>query len=125
MSNHQKFIDTALRLIAKHGRDTMFNTVSSTLKNPEKPWQGTAAADTVVGPFKAVYVPFRGFEFGSEFKDSQLFKEVEEICLVAGSQADLEKVDKIVDDGASYKVEWVQRLRPGNQTILYAMGVSR
>ena len=125
MSNHQKFIDTALRLIAKHGRDTMFNTVSSALKNPEKPWQGTATADSVVGPLKAVYVPFRGFEFGSEFKDSQLFKEVEEICLVAGSKADLEKVDKIVDDGASYKVEWVQRLRPGNQTILYAMGVSR
>lgn len=123
MSDHQKFIALALRLIAKHGRDVTFEVISSTPADVDKPWRGTATAPTPIGPLKAVFVPFRGFEFGSEFVDNQLFKEVEEICLVAGGQGSLETVHLIKDSGKDYKVEWIQRLRPGDQTVLYAFGV--
>ena len=124
MSNHQKFIDLALRLIAKHGRDTTFKRISPVEADPDRPWRGTETPSEEFGPFKAAFIPFRGFEFGSIFEDNSLFKEVELICLVAGGQADLETVHLVTDTMKDYKVEWIQRLRPGGQTILYAFGVS-
>ena len=123
MSNHQKFIALALRLIAKHGRDVTFQVINSTPADADKPWRGTATPPTQIGPLKAVFVPFRGFEFGSEFTDNALFKEVEQICMVAGGQGNLETTHLITDSGKEYKIEWVQKLRPGDQTILYAFGV--
>ena len=123
MSDHQRFIALALRLIAKHGRNVTFKVISSTPADATKPWRGTATPPTLIGPLKAVFVPFRGFEFGSVFNDTALFKEVEQICLVAGGQGDLETTHLITDSGKDYKVEWVQRLRPGDQTVLYAFGV--
>lgn len=123
MSDHQKFIDVATRLIAKHGRDVNFLTVSAQPVDATKPWKGTATADTTVGPVKAAFVPFRGFEFGSIFTDSELFKGVEQICLVSAATPNLETAHKISDSGKEYKIEWIQRLRPGDQTILYAFGV--
>ena len=124
MSNHLKFIALALRLIAKHGRNVTFKVINSTPADADKPWRGTATPPTQIGPLKAVFVPFRGFEFGSEFTDNALFKEVEQICMVAGGQGNLETTHLITDSGKDYKVEWVQRLRPGDQTVLYAFGVS-
>lgn len=125
MSDHQRFIDLALRLIGKHGRDVTFKTVSSVPADVAKPWKGTGTAPTTVGPFKAAFVPYRGFEFGSVFNDVQLFKECDEICMVAGSQADLETPHVITDRGSDFKIEWIQRLYPGDQKILYAFGVNR
>lgn len=123
MSDHQRFIALALRLIAKHGRDVNFQIISSTPADTDKPWRGTATAPTTIGPLKAVFVPFRGFEFGSVFNDTALFKEVEQICLVAGGQGSLETAHLVTDSGKDYKIEWAQRLRPGDQTVLYAFGV--
>lgn len=125
MSDHQKFVDLALRLIAKNGRDVSFEVLSSTPVDATKPWRGTGTAPTTIGPVKAVFVPFRGFEFGSVFTDSELFKEVEEICLVAAGQGNLETAHLLSDGGKKYKIEWAQRLRPGDQTVLYAFGVNR
>lgn len=125
MSDHQHFIDTALRLIAKHGRNVSFKLVSSVEADATMPWKGTATAPTTIGPFKAAFVPYRGFEFGSAFEDNQLFKECEEICLVAGSQADLETAHLVTDRGADFKIQWIQRLYPGDQKILYAFGINR
>lgn len=125
MSDHQKFVALALRLIAKHGRNVNFKRISSTETDADKPWRGTNLPAASFGPFKAVFVPFRGFEFGSEYFDSALFKEVEQICLCAGGQADLETMHIVTDTSKDYKIEWVQRLRPGDQTVLYAFGVGR
>lgn len=123
MSHHAKFAALAQRLIAKHGRDVTFKRLSPTAAVPAQPWRGNTTTPTSFGPFKAVFVPFRGFEFGSEFFDNSLFKEVELICLVAGGQADLETCHLLNDANRDYKIEWAQRLRPGDQTVLYAFGV--
>ena len=49
----------------------------------------------------------------------------DEIYLVAGVPGvDLLACHKILD-GAERKVEWVQHLKPGDLTIMYAFGVNR
>lgn len=123
MSDHAKFAALAKRLIDKNGRNVTFKRLSPTPAVPAQPWRGNTTTPTSFGPFKAVFVPFRGFTFGSEFIDTSLFKEVELICMVAGGQADLETYHLITDSSKDYKIEWTQRLRPGDQTILYAFGV--
>lgn len=125
MSNHQKFIDLALRLLKKHGRDVSLKIISGVPVDTDMPWRGTATAPTTIGPMKGAFVPYRGFEFGSAFMDAQLFKECEEICLIAGSQGDLETAHILIDRGKDFKVEWIQRLFPGEQKIFYAVGVNR
>lgn len=125
MSDHSKFIATALRLIAKHGRDISFEVISPTPQDNERPWRGTVSAPATIGPLKAAFVPFRGFTFGSEYTDNQLFKDCDEVCLVAGGQGELENAHMLIDNSKHFKIEWVQRLRPGEQTILYALGVTR
>lgn len=124
-AHHQKFVATAKRLIDKHGRMVQFEIVSSQPQESDRPWWGTAAAPVVIGPLKAAFVPFRGFEFGSLFEQKSLFKECDEICLVSGGQGDLELAHFLVDEGRKFKIEWVQRLRPGTVTVLYAFGVMR
>jgi len=123
MSDHAKFVNLALRLIDKHGRNVTFKRLSSTPTIPAQPWRGSSTTPTSFGPFRAVFVPFRGYTFGAEFIDTSLFKEVEQICLVAGGQEDLETCHLVTDSSKDYKIEWVQRLRPGDQTVLYAFGV--
>ena len=125
MSDHQHFTDVALRLIKKHGRNVTFKTVSPVPVDVTKPWKGTNTAPISIGPLKAAFVPFRGCEFGSVFNDTQLFKECDEICHVAGGQGDLETAHVVVDRTKDFKIEWVQRLYPGDQKILYAFGVNR
>lgn len=125
MSNHAKFVVLADRLISKHGRVVTFKRINSTPADATKPWKGTSSPSISIGPLKAAFVPFRGFEFGSVFEDSELFKEVQEICLVSASGGDLETCHLVTDNGADYKIEWVQRLCPGDQKILYAIGINR
>lgn len=123
MADHQKFVALALRLIAKHGRNVSFKVLDSTPDDVDRPWRGSTDAPTIIGPLKGVFLPFRGFEFGSLFNDQNLIKEVQQVCLVAGGQGDLETAHILVS-GADFKIEWVQRLRPADQTILYAFGVN-
>lgn len=125
MADHQKFVNLALRLIKKHGRMTSFRIVSNASANPDKPWQGTATAPESVGPLPAVFLPFRGFEFGSLFTTGDLNKEVDEICMVAGDPEGIEHAHVVIDEGKDYKIQWVQRLRPADKTILYAFGINR
>lgn len=125
MADHQKYVDLALRLITKHGRLVSLGVVSGTPVDVNKPWRGTDQAPVIMGPVMAAIVPFRGFEFGSLFEQQDMFKECDEICIIAGGQEEFENAHNVYDESKTYAVQWVQRLRPGPLTILYAIGINR
>lgn len=127
MANHTKFLNLATRLIKKHGRLMKFIRIDSPTADPDKPWAGTVGGpiDVELAEVMGVMAPFRGNDFGSLWSDFDLSKTADEIYLVAGVPGvDLLESHKILD-GSERKVEWVQHLKPGDLTILYAFGVNR
>lgn len=125
MADHRKYLALAKRLIDKHGRDVVFETISKTPADPSKPWNGTGTQPTLDGPFKAVFLPYKATDFGSEFISNDLVKDGEEYAMVAGQDVNLENAHVLIDDGVPYKIRWVQRLKPADLTLLYAFGVER
>lgn len=126
MADHSKFTAMALRLIAKNGRLVDPQKVSLVPVDPVSPWKGTTQSPvSIAGPVMAAMLPFRGFEFGSYFEQTNLFKECEQIALIAGGQGEFEDAQLVLDEGRTYAVQWVQRLRPAQETILYAIGINR
>ena len=125
MSDHQKFVALATRLITKHGREVTFKVLSGSRIDPGRPWVGLTSEPKVLATVKAVFIPFRGFEFATMFEDDDLFKNVTELCLVAGGQGILENAHVIQDADKNYKIEITRRFTPGDQTIIYAFGVTR
>lgn len=125
MANHQKFLNLATRLIKKHGRSMTFLQIVSGTADPDKPWKGGGATDLPLATAIGVMVPFRGNDFGSLWQDFDLSKTADEVVLVAGVPGvDLLQAHKLLD-GAERKIEWVQHLKPGGLTIMYAFGVNR
>lgn len=125
MANHTKFLNLATRLIKKHGRSMTFLKIVSGATDPDKPWKGSGATDVALATTIGVMVPFRGNDFGSLWQDFDLSKTADEVVLVAGvPNVDLLQAHKLLD-GVERKIEWVQHLKPGDLTIMYAFGVNR
>lgn len=125
MADHGKYVALAKRLIAKHGRDVTLKVISATHRDPDQPWLGTNQPPTVLGPLKAAFVPFRGYEFGAMYEQDELFKNVNEVCLIAGEQAEIEFANTLTDEGKDYHIEGIRKLRPADRTIVYALAVNR
>ncbi len=124
MAVHDKYVALAKRLIAKHGRDLLFEFVQPGATDPDKPWKGPSPVPPVVkGPLKGVSVEYKSSDFGSKFLNEELFVHCTEVILVAGGQEVLEDCAIVIDDGERFGVKAIQRLRPGGQTILYAIGL--
>lgn len=125
MADHQRFLDIAVRLIAQHGREIVLQELSLVPKDPLKPWLGTSEQPINHTGIMGVMVPYSGNEFGSNWNNNGVFKEVAEVILVAGQPVSLDDCKLIQDEGATYKIAWVQKLRPANLTVLYAFGIER
>lgn len=126
MADHRKFLALAKRLIDKHGRDVTLTTISHQPIDPDQPWLGnTPDTDVVMGPFKAVSLPYKATDFGSVFGQSSLVVEGEEFFMIAGQPMELTDNHTLTDEGTPYRIRWVQRLRPADLTLLYAIGVER
>lgn len=125
MSDHQHFAALALRLIEKNGRSVVFSKIDSTPVDASKPWKGSESNSIVLLESKAAFIPRKGLELGIDFVDDELLKKAEKVCLVAGGQALIESAHTMTDLGVIYKIDWVKELHPGDQSLLYAVGVSR
>jgi len=89
----------------------------------DQPWK-TGKSEQTITTQAAVFVPAAGTGLGTDWIRDDLLARVSEVCLLAW-YADLDDVTTLVDGGKKYAVEWVQALKPGGQTLLYAMGVKR
>ena len=125
MADHLRFQQLATRLIAKHGRLVTFKRVPPA-DSPLTPWRGTAGAPVpITVPLMAVFVPHKGLDFGTDFVDEQLLKMCTEVCMVAGGDVELEPTHVIEDGGVDFKVAFIRKLRPADQTLVYVFGVER
>lgn len=123
---HAKFLALALRLIRKHGRTIDIHRKDQAPADAAKPWKGASANPDEVVTVKGCFVPYKSSDFGSDWLDVDLFKEVDEICLVAGDPATLERFHIVKDDdGSKMRIVATQRLKPGATTLLYALGLMR
>lgn len=128
MADYVKLAATATRLIKANGRLITLQKLSATPADATKPWNGPAAPTVAVQVTNvgAVFVPPGGSGLGRSVVDDELIKRCDQIALVAPVEEGLETMSRILDtDGQTWKIEWVQVLKPAAKTLLYVIGVKR
>lgn len=124
MSEHAKFLPFVDKMIKKHGREVIFKELSNIPADSDKPWEGSNGIPRIIQKTMGCFVPFRGFEFGSNFIDEELLKRSDQVLLVY-PVINLDNATIVVDAGVEYKVDWIRRLKPAEVVLLYAFGVTR
>lgn len=127
MSEYDASVAVAINLIRKKGRIVTLQKMSAASTDPNKPWkgQGSPVVESSVPEVPSCFVPHTGSNLGFISVASELLKRSEQVALVAPIAEGLEVNDRILDNGVTWKVDWVQVLKPALQTVLYVFGVSR
>lgn len=123
--NYARAVALAVRLITANGRELKVQRLSSTPANTAKPWEGPVAPSvaeelTLTGVFLS---PEGGW--GKEFVSEDLVKRCDQVCMLPGGSYDLADYTVIEDEGTKWRIEWMRELKPGDTTVLYALGVKR
>lgn len=129
MADHSDFLEMAREMIAEDGRAVTFYQLSAVAADPAKPWQGQGTP-TLLNPaptFAVFLSHFGEFDLGKNVFDKELFKNSEQLLLVAPpiSGEALEDYHIVVDGGVRWKIDIARVLKPGPIVVLIAMGVSR
>lgn len=126
MSDHTKFAALAVKLIAKHGRQITLQKLQGGAVDPAKPWAGnTVPTVSEARVVTAVFVPSTGEELGKEIVSDDLLKLSEQVALIAPGQTSYEGFHTIVDGAQTFKIVYIKVLKPGDQVLLYAIGVTK
>lgn len=126
MFDYQEVITVAKELILEFGRTANYQILSSTAADPSKPWDGPGTPVVSVDiPAPSVFVPSSGNGLGKDLATEDLLKKVKQVALVSPVDDRIEKCHQIVDGGITYKIEWVQTLKPANEIVLFVVGVNQ
>lgn len=92
-----------------------------------KPWAGGNNRFVVkeVQNVAAAFVPAAGRDLGEYSIDSELLKRVEFLVMLSPVSDDLAEMHLLVDNGVTYKIDWMQTLRPANVTLLFYAGIKK
>lgn len=120
-------INLANRLIERNGRPVQFVQNTQTISDTDKPWRNTAAkGDDVIQTLNAAFVP-DGAGLGFEAKDMDLFRQAEQIAIVApelNSTYDLAEYHQVVEaNGCEWRFSGVKKLQPGLVPLLWIIGM--
>ena len=110
--------DTAVRLIAKFGRDASILLKGSAADTPSEPWDG-AVSEGVPETVKAVFLDFADNQI-----DGTVIQAGDQRVLVAakGNPA-IDTADSIIDGGRRWRVVNAELLKPGNTEYLWTLQV--
>lgn len=118
--------DIAIQLITDAGRHIDIINLDKTPVDSAMPWKGpgvpTVATTT---PVMAAFVP-PGSGLGVTVEDDELLKRTQQVAFiqpVVGT--DLSEADEVLDTGVTWKILWMQVLRPADVTLLYIAGLAR
>lgn len=131
MVDYTRLAATAKRLVEKNGRTLSLYKRSRTASAPLQPWRGTVEQDpagagiSVIG----VVVPAAGSGFGrARTVDGTLAESFDEVAIVAAASlpdgVELEGFSNLVDDSRSWKIDGVEKLKPGDTSLLYVLRLS-
>lgn len=122
MAQYDKSIALAIKLIKKFGRDATFNQLGAGA-DPAKPWRADAPNVVNTVTQRAVFLPLSN-DLGFTLTQEELEKRATEAVMTAPGALDLTLVHQVVD-GSTYTILWTKVLKPGDQVVLYAMGIAR
>ena len=111
-------IAVAQRLISAYGRSVTFEKLGTPMGIPPLP--SVAKSLTV----DAVFVSPSGLGFAAQSSD--LLRRALQIAIVApGPDVDLLDFSQIQDSGVTWRIEGIEILRPGTQTVLGYVSVQQ
>ena len=122
---YDEMIAVAQELIEEFGRPVTLQKLGKATTGSPTPWTGPGSPTVIESlPVAACFVPPSGLDLGKLGITDDMLKRVSQVALVSPIQENLERMDTLLDN-VVYKVEWVQVLKPADQTVLYAFGVKR
>lgn len=127
MTVYTEDIATALELIDEFGRDITVQKLDTSASEPSKPWEGQGSQTVVDSQVaRGVFVPPSGSGFGRNLISDANLQRVKQVCLIGQTEKDIEFFNAILDsDGSMWLIEFVQVLKPGDEIVMYAVGVKR
>lgn len=120
--NEVKYIALCQRLINKNGR-----TVTLKKLKKSQGWKGDSELyeDALDRTLVACFVPASSGGLGNDLVTEDLLARVNQVALVAPTDIDLRLHNVVIDNGTSWKIEWVQTLQPANEPLLYVIGIKK
>jgi len=117
----------ALEMISEYGRLVDFHQLSETPVDPDKPLEGNGAPTTIAGVWACFVEPSSLRQLGIRVTREGVWKDSTQIALVAPDGInDLTDFTSITDsDGSTWAIDATDKLRPGETTVLYFIGVKR
>jgi hypothetical protein len=122
--DYVKMAALAKKLIEKNGRTATFRNLAPS-SDPTKPWRSSSPAVLSSVTQKAAFVSLSSRHLGIELTQEQLNSRANELVMAGISTLDLSTVNQIVDGTATFNIEWMQMVKPGDQVLFYAFGIKR
>ena len=139
MARFDNSIALAKRLIEKNGRTVKLLRLNRTPADATKPWLGTSTQPHVSEGGASMtasmaFVPLGGSGLGKMIGEipSTLRSKIDQVGFVATASLptgfdaeDLESCDQVDDGGEIYKIVLKRHLKPGRQSIMFVLGLTR
>lgn len=125
--DYVKIAATVTKLINANGRDITISKIDKATQDPNKPWKQSTTPPALLGSLatRGVFVPPSGTGFGMSFVPAELLARCDEVLLVGPAVEDMDTYNLILDNGLRYSIEWVYKLKPNFNVLLYAFGTKR
>jgi len=128
MGTYDRQVATAERLIREKGKPVQVVRQSTTLPDPDRPWEPGEPVETLTDAY-GVFLNFNAQDMETMSKmagASEIQSSDRKVLLAAAAAgAPLTTNDKLRDADGDWSIEWVQVLAPNGENILYTVRARR
>lgn len=115
-------IAKAKAAVIKYGRSIKLAKID-TDGHATNPWRPETVATEVSAAYSGLFFPpSQGAALGLNIEINDLLKRASEFVLVA-TDDDISSYNLVIDGSSRYRIEGMERLKPGDRTILWILGV--
>ena len=128
MGTYDRQVATAERLIREKGKPVQVVRQSTTLPDPDRPWEPGEPVETLTDAY-GVFLNFNAEDMETMSKmagASEIQSSDRKVLLAAAAAgAPLTTNDKLRDADGDWSIEWAQVLAPNGENILYTVRARR